>query len=137
MMGGHERRVNLAYLRELGGALLVYAVLLVMTIRLGRPLEPGVLRTAVLLTPMIGFGLALWAIARHLGRVDEYLRRWLLESFALGAGITAGLTFTYGFLETVGYPRLSMFTVWMVLCGATGCVCVGRALLESRAARRP
>ena len=124
----HEQRVGRLYLRELGGALAVYALLLVATIRFGRPMEAGVLRTLVLLSPMIGFCLGLWAIARHLNRVDEYVRRFLLESFALGAALTAGLTFTYGFLETAGYPKLSMFAVWMVLCGACGLVTLVRSL---------
>ncbi len=124
----HEKRVGNLYLRELGVALLLYTVLLVAAIRFGRPLEEGVLRTLLLLSPMIGFGLMLRAIARHLNRVDEYLRMFLLESFALAAGITAGLSFTYGFLETAGYPRLSMFTVWVVLCGATTLVCLVRSL---------
>lgn len=124
----HEKRVGKAYLRELGGAFAVYAVLLVATIRYGRAMDEGLLRTVVLLSPMLGFCLMLWAIARHLGRVDEYLRRYLLESFALAAALTAGLTFSYGFLETAGYPRLSMFSVWMVLGAATALVCVVRAL---------
>jgi len=124
----HEKRVGNLYLREMGVSFLVYALLLVTAIRLGRPMEEGVLRTLFLLSPMIGFGLMLRAIARHLNRVDEYLRLFLLESFALASGITAGLTFTYGFLETAGYPQLSMFTVWMVLCGATMLVCLVRSL---------
>ena len=90
----------------------------------------GLPRILVLLSPMIGFCLALWAIARHLGRVDEYLRSFLLESFALAAGLTAGLTFSYGFLETAGYPRMSMFAVWVVLCGATMLVCLVRSVHE-------
>jgi len=131
----HEKRVGKAYLREMAGAFLVYSVLLMASIRFGRPLEDGVLRLMVLLSPMIGFCLALWAIARHLGRVDEYLRMFLLESFALAAGLTAGLTFSYGFLETAGYPRISMFSVWMVLCGATMLVCLVRSVHAKREAR--
>lgn len=126
----HEKRVGKAYVRELGGAILVYVVLLVAAVRWGRPLEEGAVRTLVLLSPMIGFGLALWAIARHFARVDEYIRRFLLESLALGAGITGGVTFTYGFLETAGFPRLSMFTVWCVLCGSTGIICLVRKWLD-------
>ncbi len=124
----HEKRVHKAYLREMAGAFLVYAVLLMSSIRFGRPMDDGPLRILVLLSPMIGFCLALWAIARHLGRVDEYLRSFLLESFALAAALTAGLTFSYGFLETAGYPRISMFSVWMVLCGATMLVCLVRSV---------
>jgi len=126
----HEKRTGKAYLRELGVAFAVYAILLVASIRFGRPLEEGVLRTVVLLSPMIGFCLMLWAIARHLDRLDEYLRRNLLESFALAAALTAGLTFSYGFLETAGYPRLSMFAVWIVLAASTGLVTVVRALRQ-------
>ncbi|XYJ08601.1 hypothetical protein ACSUZJ_14420 [Telluria sp. B2] len=37
-------------------------------------------------------------------------------------------SFTYGFLENAGLPRLSTFTVWCVLCGATGLVGVVRRL---------
>ena len=84
----------------------------------------------LLLTPMLGMGLAIWAIARHVGRVDEYVRRWTLENIALVGGITAALTFSYGFLETAGFPRLSMFTVWMVMCGVWFVVCAGRAVLK-------
>lgn len=124
----HEKRVAKAYLRELIGALVLYTVLLVAAIRFGRPMSDGVLRTLVLVSPMLGFGLAIRAMARHLARVDEYLRRQLLENIALAAAITAGLTFTYGFLETAGFPRLSMFTVWCVLCGATVAVQLVRKL---------
>jgi hypothetical protein len=124
-----EKRVMKAYRAEMVGAIAVYAVLLWAANRFGRALADDVLRTAVLVSPMIGFGLMIWAIARHLARIDEYMRRRLLEAIALGAAITAGLTFTYGFLESAGYPRLSMFTVWCVLCGASGMVHCVRAWL--------
>lgn len=124
----HEKRVGNLYLCELGVSMLLYTVLLVAAIRFGQPMEVGALRTVFLLSPMIGFGLMLWAIARHLNRVDEYMRTVMLESFALAAGVTAGLSFTYGFLESAGYPRLPMFTVWMVMCGTTVLVCLVRSL---------
>lgn len=126
----HEKRVGKLYLRELMGSLLLYTVLLFAAIRWGRPMDEGAARTLVLLSPMIGFGLALWAIARHVGRIDEYVRMRLLENVALAAAITAGLTFSYGFLETAGYPKLSMFVVWCVLCGATILVQLLRKVLD-------
>ncbi|SFD42010.1 hypothetical protein [Massilia yuzhufengensis] len=124
----YQKRINNTYLREMLGALALYCALLVCAILFGRPMQEGVLRTLVLVSPMIGFGLMLWAIARHIGRVDEYIRQLLLESVGIGAGITAGLTFTYGFLENAGFPRLSMFSVWMVMCGATMIGCALRKL---------
>jgi len=126
----HEKRVTKAYHRELFGALALYAALLVAALHYGRPMQEGMLRTLVLVSPMVGFGAAIWAIARHLARIDEYLRRQMLENIALGAAITAGLSFIYGFLENAGFPRLSMFAVWCVLCGATGLVALVRKLLD-------
>jgi hypothetical protein len=96
----------------------VYIGLLFSAIRFGRPMDDGALRTAILVTPMVGFGLMIWAIARHIARIDEYLRREMLETFAIASSITAALSFTYGFLETAGFPRLSMFSVWIVMGGA-------------------
>ena len=126
----HEKRVAKMYFRELMGALALYTLLLVAAITFGRPMTPGVLRTAVLLSPMIGFGAAIWAIVRQVQREDEYIRKRLLENIALAAAITAALTFSYGFLETAGYPKLSMFTVWCVLCGSVVVVQLIRKVLD-------
>jgi len=56
-----------------------------------------------------------WAIARHFGRMDEFVRLRSLEGLAIAAAVTAGLTFTYGFLETAGFPKVSMFWVWGIM----------------------
>ena len=111
----HEQRVAQAYRRDLGIAIAVYIVLLLGSIRFGRPMPEGVLRTAVLLLPMAGFALMIRAIARHVARIDEYQRQHLLETLGLAFGITGAVTFSYGFLETAGFPRLSMFTVWIIM----------------------
>jgi hypothetical protein len=103
------------YMRELWGSIALYMVILVLAIRFGRGMPEGVLRTALLLSPMLGFGLAIWAIVRHFGRMDEYIRRTQLENLGIATAVTAGLSFTYGFLETAGFPKLSMFWVWIVL----------------------
>ena len=116
----HEKTVNRAYLREMAGAFVLYGVMLVVSAKFGRPMAEGALRTVVLLAPMLGFFAMVWAIGRHLQRIDEYLRMFALENIAIAAGMTAGVTFTYGFMETAGYEKLSMFTVWCVLCGTWG-----------------
>ena len=130
----HERRVARAYRIDLLTAIAVYLVLVVASIRYGRPLPDGPLRTAALLAPMVGFGLMIRAIARHVGRIDEYQRRRLLESLALAFAITGAATFSYGFLETAGFPKLSMFSVWMVMGASWGGVCIVRALQDRRTA---
>jgi hypothetical protein len=122
----HEKQVARAYKTELWTAVAVYIVLLFGSISFGKRMDQGALRTVVLVLPMIGFGLMIRAIARHVSRIDEYQRQRLLESLALAFGITGAVTFTYGFLETAGFPRLSMFTVWIIMGSSWGAVCAVR-----------
>ena len=128
----HEKRVGRAYRSELLTAIAVYVVLLLASIRYGRPLDGGVLRTAALLSPMIGFCLMIRAIARHVARIDEYQRLRMLEGVALAFAITGAVTFSYGFLETAGFPKLSMFSVWIVMGASWGLVNLVRGIAARR-----
>jgi len=110
-----EREVNQRYRLELLSAMLAYVAVLVGSIWLAKPMEDGLAKTLVLVSPVIPLFLAVWAIARHFGRMDEFQRLRSLEGLAVAAGITAPLSFTYGFLEGAGYPKISMFWVWGVM----------------------
>jgi len=92
-----------------------YVLELTVSISVGRPMDDSPLRTAFLLSPLVPIALVIWAIARAFRRMDEFVRLQSLEIIGISAAITAGWTLTYGFLETAGFPRLSMFTVWMVM----------------------
>jgi len=102
---------------ELLSALLLYVAILVGSICASRELAPGLARTLLVMSPTIPVMLAVWAIARHFRRMDEFVRLRSLESVAIAAGVTAALSLTYGFLESAGFPRLSMFWVWGVMGG--------------------
>lgn len=118
----HEKRVARAYQTELWVAVAVYVVLLLGSIKLARPMADGSLRTALLLLPMLGFVLMIRAIVRHVARIDEYQRLRMLESIGIAFAITGALTFSYGFLETAGFPKASMFSVWIVMGASWGLV---------------
>jgi|SRR5215831_14288983 len=122
-----EKEANRKYFKELFGSLAVYIAVLFGSIYLAKTLAPSPLRTAVVLLPMIPIMLAVWAIARHFRRMDEYVRLASLEAIAIAAGVTAGWTLTYGFLEGAGFPRLSMFWVWPVMGAVWGVVACTRA----------
>lgn len=48
--------------------------------------------------------------------MDESQQKIYSEAGLMSLAITAVVTFTYGFLETlVGAPRLSMFVVWPLI----------------------
>lgn len=110
-----EREANRRYRLELGATMLAYVAVVFGSIYIAREMTPGALRTALLITPVIPVLLATWAIARHFRRMDEFVRLRSLESIAIAAAVTAGLSLTYGFLETAGFPKLSMFWVWSVM----------------------
>lgn len=110
-----EREGNRKYFIELFGSMALYAAVLFGSISFGRPMQPGLVRTLLLLSPMLPLGLAIWAIARHFMRVDEFVRLRTLESLSIAAGVTAALSLTYGFLESAGFPKVSMGWVWPVM----------------------
>lgn len=120
---------------ELTASIAIYAAILIPAMMVGPAMEAGTLRTVVMLSPMLGFMLALWAVVRQLRRIDEFLRLRTLENIAMAAAVTAGATFTYGFLENVGYPRLSMFVVWPLMGAVWALVALLRNQLFDRMAR--
>ncbi|MBK8772762.1 MAG: hypothetical protein IPM06_20360 [Rhizobiales bacterium] len=115
---------NLTYFKELAGAIALYVIILTVALVVGRGMSPGLLQVAVLVSPMLPFVLVVLVIVRQIRRSDEFIRKTSLEYLAIAAAVTAGWTFTYGFLETSGYPRLSMFTVWPVMGAVWGVLAV-------------
>jgi len=107
---------NRQYLKELAATLLVYGAMLFGSIELlthvqiARPW-----RDLVALGPMLPAAATAWVILRELRRMDELQRRIQLEALGFSFAGTAILTFSYGFLEGLGYPKLSMFSVWPIL----------------------
>jgi len=110
-----EREANRQYRLELFSAMLAYMVVLIGSIYLSKRMDEGTARTLLLITPVLPLMLAVWAIARHFRRMDEFMRLRSLEGLAIAAAVTAGLTFTYGFLESAGFPKQSMFWVWGIM----------------------
>ena len=125
-----EKEGNRKYKVELGISMGLYLLALSGSLYFAKSLEPGTARTLLLVTPVIPMALAVWAIARHFGRMDEYLRLRSLEGLAVAAAVTAGLSGTYGFLESAGFPKLSMFWVWGVMGGVWGAYACLRCLIS-------
>jgi len=107
----HQDKMKRYYI-EMGSAMALYAFMLSGAVALYPAVSNPAMKVTLAICPALPFALALWAMIRHLGRVDEYLRRRLTENVAISAMVTAFWTFTYGFLEGVGFPRISMFWVW-------------------------
>ena len=104
------------YFKEFSATLAAYVLLLIGSIeflthvQVARPW-----RDLIALSPMIPAAALAWVVLRELRRMDELQRRIQLEALGFSFAGTAILTFSYGFLEGLDYPRLSMFTVWPIL----------------------
>jgi hypothetical protein len=113
--GEFDKRNRRKYFMELAWTLTLYTAVLIGALFLMRFGPPLWLKTVILLTPLVPISLAMLAIWRALKRMDELQRRETLEVIAMAAAGTAFLSLTYGFLEMVGFPRISMFAVWIVM----------------------
>ena len=104
------------YLKELTTTLVAYGVMLFGSITLLTHVDVArPWRDLVALSPMLPAAAMAWVILRELRRMDELQRRIQLEALGFSFAGTAILTFSYGFLEGLGYPKLSMFIVWPIL----------------------
>lgn len=103
------------YFREFGLALLAYIACVILSSHWLADLNPGPGKIALALVPVIPMVAMALAVVRQLRRMDELARRIQLEALGLSFVCTALITFSYGFLETAGLPRLSMFYVWPVM----------------------
>jgi len=103
------------YLKELAATLAIYGAVLSGSIELLTHVDVArPWRDLVALSPMLPAAAMAWVKLR---RMDELQRRIQLEALGFSFAGTAILTFSYGFLEGLGYPRLSMFAVWPILAG--------------------
>ncbi|MGO2959680.1 MAG: hypothetical protein ACTIDN_11700 [Acetobacter sp.] len=104
------------YLAELFLCLVVYCVLLFFFIFLFTHQKlNGLWQPAAALLPMIPGCAFCWVVIREFRRIDELQRKIQFDALVFSFTGTALLTFSYGFLEIVGFPSLSLFVVWPVM----------------------
>jgi hypothetical protein len=117
------------YLKEFAAAMLAYFVVLPVSIVVIQHHAHVWWRFPVALAPLIPLLLLLRAIVRFFRRLDELQRRIQLDALAFAFAGSALLTFTYGLLENVGFPRLSYGYVWSVMGALWG---IGTAVAKRR-----
>ncbi len=96
-------------------ALIVYSGLLGGVITVMQTYPDAAWRYPVAITPMIPWVFTVGAYVRYFRRMDELHQRMALEAFAFAFAGTALLTFTYGFLDFAGLPRINWWFVWPVM----------------------
>jgi hypothetical protein len=96
-----------AWVIQFCSAMLAYVLVLVFSVALIQRDPQAPWRYALAVAPVVPAFFALLGFIRFLGRMDELQRRIQLEAIGFSFAATSMLTFTYGFLEDVGFPSLS------------------------------
>lgn len=111
-----QKKVMRRYMRELLVAMSIYIVVLIASISILERTElPQVWQVLITLLPAIPVAFVILAIMRMLIDSDELQQRIQLFATAFSAALTGFITFSYGFLENVGFPKLSTFLVFPML----------------------
>ena len=109
------------FLMEFAVVMVVYILCVVVSSSLVRSMPDGVAKIALALLPVIPMIAMAVSIVRRVNAMDEMGRKIQLDALAVAFVCTALTTFSYGFLETAGFPRLSPFMVWPIM-GGVWCV---------------
>ena len=120
------------YLREFIYSMIAYVFTLsISLIGLGffadYPLNPA--RIIVALAPVIPVIFMIFAFLRYLNGIDELQQRIQLLAIGFAAGTTSMLAFSYGFLENVGFPPISLMWVFPIMIGLWG---IGLAFISRK-----
>ena len=118
------------YFIEFNGAFLLYLATVLGRGRLAEMVDAPVLKTLIVLSPILPVCLAALAIVRLYRRMDEYHRLQFLETIAFSAGVTAVIAICWAFLEDVGFPSLPLFAAWLIMGVIWAVVSVLRAWRE-------
>jgi hypothetical protein len=106
------------YLREFIYSMIAYIITLALSlIGLGffadYPLN--IARIIVALAPVVPIIFMILSFMKYLNSIDELQQKIQLLAIGFAAGVTSLLTFSYGFLENVGFPPISLLWVFPVM----------------------
>lgn len=113
------------YLREFIYSMIAYVLTLSLSIiavnlLADYPFTPA--QVVVALAPVVPVAFMVYFFMRFLSSIDELQQRIQLLAIGFAAGTTGLLTFSYGFLENIGFPSISLLWVFptMILLWGLG-----------------
>lgn len=103
-----ERKAGVAYSIRFGIGAALYSVGVLIGLRWARSMEDNPWRFAVVLLPMVGVAVCVWAMMRMSQELDEMQARKMLEALVISAAGAVIVSMAYGFMEGVGAPHASL-----------------------------
>lgn len=112
----NPKQVMRRYLREFIFTMSMYVVVLIGSVTLLKNYEfPRLWQIVVSLAPALPIVFVIIAILRLMRDSDEMQQRVNLLATTFSAVLTGFLTFSYGFLENIGFPKMPTFAVFPML----------------------
>lgn len=103
------------YARDFVVSMIAYVILIILSRLVLDNLGTSPWRYLIALLPVIPVIFLVLAFLRYLSGIDELQQRIQLQAIGFAAGTTALLTFAYGFLELMGFPRFSTFLTFPLM----------------------
>ena len=111
-----NREVQKRYFKEFGISMGFYVVLLIASISVLTKFElPKAAQIVVALIPVIPTVFVVISVMRALRDSDELQQRIQLQAVTFSAIVTGLITFSYGFLENIGFPHFPTLFVFPLL----------------------
>ncbi|HNQ94635.1 MAG TPA: hypothetical protein PKK96_04060 [Anaerolineales bacterium] len=111
-----NREVQKRYFKEFGVSMGLYTVLLAGSIIVLSNFEiPKSAQIVIALIPVAPAAFAVIAVLRALRDSDELQQKIQFQAVAFSGILTGLLTFSYGFLENIGFPHLPTLYVFPLM----------------------
>lgn len=109
----NQRQVVKRYYKEFALSMSSYVIVLIASTWALNNIELAkAIQVVVVLVPVVPILFVIAAILRALRDSDELIRRIQLQAVVFSAITTGLVTFTYGFLENIGFPHFP--TIWIL-----------------------
>jgi hypothetical protein len=104
------------YFQEFIFAVFLYVVILTGSVTLLKNFEfPRIWQIIISMSPALPIAFVIIALMRLLVDIDEMQQRLNLYAITFSAALTGLLTFSYGLLENIGFPKMPTFAVFPML----------------------
>ena len=112
----NQKELMRRYYKELISAAIAYTIVLIVSILVLKQFEfPKLWQVIISISPVIPVAFVMMAIMRLMIHSDELQQRIQLFAVSFSAALTGLITFSYGFLENVGFPKFPTFFVLPML----------------------
>jgi low affinity Fe/Cu permease len=117
----NQKNLMRRYSKELLWSMVAYTIILIASLTVLKNYEFSKFWQIVIsLSPAIPVAFVILAIMRLLIDSDELQQRVQLLATSFSAAVTGLVTFSYGFLENVGFPKFPTFLIFPMLIAIWG-----------------